>query len=430
MKKFKNQLYILFWLFFVPFLLICYTCAIYVRIFANKQVKSRLVWGSTPIINYSIWSRLMKENGYNSETYTIDFYTRINSRKDWDKLVYEEFNLLPKIFKPFLAFIHSLFKYDIYFISFDGFFIGNTPAKYFQASILHLAGKKIIVIPYGADAYVYQRIRSVNTLHGLLMSYPQAAKKQKLIAKNVDYWCEHADCVIQGFMSPDGFGRWDILFTSPFFLDLEKKWTQSNKNISTLESNEPIIIAHAPNHRGFKGTEFIINAVDILKNEGFNLKLKLLENMQNDDVRLFLQNEADILVEQLVATGHGLNAIEGLASGIVVIANLEDKTYTDIIRRWSFFNECPIVSSTPDRIVEDLRKLVTNRKLIKELSISSRLYAEKYHGLDSGVYFFENIIDFVNGKNDNLLNLYHPLSGFYPNRSPKISHPLVNNNIS
>jgi hypothetical protein len=69
------------------------------------------------------------------------------------------------------------------------------------------------------------------------------------------------------------------------------------------------------------------------------------------------------------------------------------------------------------------------RKLINELSISSRLYAEKYHGLDSGVYFFENIIDFVNGENNDLLNLYHPLSGFYPNRSPKITHPLVNNKI-
>jgi hypothetical protein len=118
-----------------------------------------------------------------------------------------------------------------------------------------------------------------------------------------------------------------------------------------------------------------------------------------------------------------------MASGIPTIANLEDEAYTLPMRRWSFLDECPLVSATPENITDVLRELVTNPKLRKELGCAGREYVEKYHGMDSAQYLFENVFDYIYGKKKSIINLYHPILGEYTNRLPKIKHPLVNNRI-
>jgi glycosyltransferase involved in cell wall biosynthesis len=369
----------------------------------------------------------MLEAGFISETFTTHFYS-VHQRSDWDRVLSEEYKWAHPRIKPFIAFLHALFRYDIFFISFNGFFVGNTSMRYWQAQLLKLANKKIVVIPYGSDAYVYRRLRSTGTIHGLLMSYPAEAKRQTEISRDVDYWCRHADVVIPGIMGLDGLGRWDALMLSALSIDL-RLWNASKKWSPADGRGQTVIVVHAPNHRGIKGTEFVIDAVQKLQAEGLRIELRLLENLQNHEVRRILGEEADILVEQLIGTGHGLNAIEGMASGLPTISNLEDDAYMTPLRRWSYFSECPLVSATPENLVEVLRKLVTRPELRHELGRAGRAYVEKYHGLDSSQYLFTNVIDYLYGRKDSLINLYHPLLGEYPNRSPKIQHPLFNNRI-
>lgn len=423
----RKLLGIMIWIF-LPFLFLFAYLAALISHISSKPRQLRLVWGSTPIINNSYWSRAMKNAGYVSETFTFDYYSRINKRDDWNRILSEEFKFLPKIAKPFMAFLGSLFQYDVFFISFDGYFIGDTPLAYFQAQILKCAGKKIVVIPYGSDSYVYRRIRSSSLLHGLISSYPSSSRVQTRIARRVDYWCERADVVIPGVMSLDGYGRWDVLLPSVLHIDLDL-WQPSLRKNFADGKNGIVVIAHAPNHRGFKGTEFIIDAIQTLQREGLRVELKLLEKMQNTKVRKFLQEDTDILIEQLIVTGHGLNGLEGLASSLPVISNLEDENFTLPMRRWSYFNECPIVSASPETLVDVLRKLVTRPELRHTLGVAGRSYVEKYHGLDSAQYLFTKVIDCLYGRCDSLINLYHPLLGEYTNRSPKIQHPLVKNRI-
>lgn len=426
MQFLKYLVYFLISLLFLP---IAFVCALFVRNQSDQHEKiPRLVWGSSPIINNMYWARAMRNIGFKSETFTTDFYSSINQRADWDWILSEKYQWIPGFMKPFAAFIQALFQYDVFFLSFNGFFIGWTPARHMQAQLLKLANKKIIVLPYGSDSYVYHRIRSTATIHGLLMSYPLAAKEQYRILQDVDYWCKHADVVIPGFMGPDGFGRWDVLIPSQLALDLTL-WNASKKCSMTNGLNGSVVIVHAPNHRGFKGSEFLVDAVKRLQEEGLKVELRLLERLQNSEVRRILFEETDILVEQLIFTGHGLNGLEGMASGLPTISNLEDETYIAPIRRWSYFGECPLVSASPETLVNVLRKLVTRPGLRHELGKAGRAYVEKYHGLDSAQYLFTNVIDYVYGRKDSLINLYHPLLGEYPNRSPKIKHPLMNNRI-
>jgi len=429
LKTIKRTIYwFLLILFAIPFLFVGIITALYTRFTFKETNKPRLVWGSVPIINNSYWSKAMRACGFESTTYTTSYFSVINKREDWDRILEEEYKFFPSPIKPFLAFLRSLIRYDIFFISFDGFFIGSTPLYWVQIPFFRIAKKRIVVIPYGSDAYVYHRIRSTSAIHGLLMSYPQAAREQQRVARNVDYWCRYGDVMMPSMMGPDGFGRWDVLVPSSLHIDLNQ-WQPSSRLSQADGKSETVKVAHAPNHRGVKGTEFLISAIDQLKNEGLLVELILLERVQNSEVRRILKCEADILVEQLIFTGHGLNAVEGMASGLPVISNLEDDTYILPMRRWSFFNECPIVSASPETLAAVLRKLITRPELRHKLGRAGREYVEKYHGLDSAQYLFGEVIEYLYGRRKSLINLYHPLLGDHPKRKPKVHHPLVNNKI-
>ena len=416
-------------LLLAPFyILVCVFFALIVRIFHKGNTNPKLVWGSKPLINNSYWSKSMIEIGFHSKTFVENYYEDINKKSDWDLLLQSRYSFFPLVVKPFIAFLHSLFLYDVFFISFSGYFIGQTPLWWIQAYIFKLARKKVVVMSYGGDSYVYRRIRSTGTIHGLMMSYPLESKNQLKISRNVEYWCRHGDFVMPGFMGADGFGRWDVLIPSKLIIDL-KLWQKSIRKSSADGITEPVVVAHAPNHRGCKGTEFIINAVDKLKDEGLDIELVILEKTQNFDVREVFFSQVDILIEQLIITGYGLNGLEGLASGLPVISNLEDESSLLPFRRWSFLGECPIVSASPETILGVLRKLVTRPELRNQLGSAGRKYAEKYHSYEASQYLFGEIIKYLYEKRGSLINIYHPLLGEFPKQKPLVEHPLVNNHI-
>lgn len=416
------------WLLVPPSALAVLGSAVLARFFYKSVEKPRLVWGSDPIINNRYWSQAMRQAGYESETFTVSFYPSISNRAEWNEILMEKFGRLPLPGKLVLAFCLSLFRYDVFFFGYNGYFIGATPIRKLQALAFRIARKKTVLIPYGADYFVYRRIKGTTLTHALLLSYPDHARRQRQIADQLDYWTRYADVVIPGMMGPDGSGRWDVLAPSSLTIDTEK-WRPTGRRSDANGINAPVVVVHAPNHRGFKGSEFVIDAVGRLQKEGLRVELRLLERLQNDVVRRVLCNEADILIEQLIATGHGFNAIEGMAAGLPVVSNLEDTQYTLPFRRWSFLNECPIASASPETVVDVLRQLVTRPDIRRQLADASRAYAEKYHSIEAAQFLFISVLDKVAGRPVDLLNLYHPLKGTFPADRGTIEHPLRDNKI-
>jgi len=414
--------YILMPFFFIAGCAISFLCR---YLYTMKQPKPRLVWGSTPLINYVYWSRAMKHAGFFSQTFTYDPYPKF-IENEWDVILSKKYGNIPIFAKMILAFFEAMTRYDVFFLSFDGFFLGSTPYWWMEGIFLKLAKKKTVLIPYGSDAYVYREIRSVNLIHGLLLSYPQHAKRQEKIARRVSYWCSKADVVIPGFMGPDGFGRWDVLVPSPLCIDTTA-WHPSVKRNFADGKTGTVFIAHAPNHRGCKGTEFILEAIQSLKAEGLSVELILIEKKKNSEVKSILQNQADILVDQLILPGYAMNALEGLACGLPVVCNLDDDSL-QLFRRWSYLSECPIVSANPETIVNVLRRLVVSPKIREQLGKASREYVEKYHSLESAQYMFSMVIDYLYGRIDyqTLINLYNPRISEYCRRRTKLDTPSDN----
>ena len=94
--------------------------------------------------------------------------------------------------------------------------------------------------------------------------------------------------------------------------------------------------------------------------EGYKIEFLLIEGMEQDDLAKVFSEKVDILVDQIIFNGIAMCAIEGMSSGIPVIANLEE---TDTVLLKDFFlNECPIFSANIENIKDKIRELLDDEK--------------------------------------------------------------------
>jgi len=279
-----------------------------------------------------------------------------------------------------------------------------------------------VVVGYGADCTVYSNVRDLSHRHAFLSSYPGAARNEAKIRDRLDLWNAHADCIVTTIHSLDGHGRWDVLTPSPFHIDT-RQWSPVEQYHDHDGRNGPVRVIHTPNHRGYKGSEFVVEAVRVLRAEGLDIELDLIEGTPNSEVRARMQR-ADILAEQFIAPMYALSGIEGMATGLPVMANIGDAG-NDVFRRFSFLDECPVMATTIEQLVPHLRRLVTEPALRRELGEAGRAYVEKYHSFAEGRRMFAAIHSAIahDANAPRLAQLYHPLLGSTAHL-PRIIHPL------
>ncbi|VTX99063.1 glycosyltransferase family 1 protein [Campylobacter concisus] len=398
--------------------------------FFGYKPKNKIIFGTTPILNNKYWSNSLKEVGFEAETLMSCCYN-INHIGDYDRYFND---LVPEIFKrSFGRFLYIFFiwkyiidKAKICVIPFDGIVFNGFFLK-FEYWLFKFSKIKTIVIPYGADMYMYGLIKDTSLQNALLISYPNPAKNQEDIKEKVFFWSHNADVLLPGISGCDGMPRWDVVIHQPICIDTNE-WYCKNKRHLCNGKNGVVKIVHTPNHRGFKGSEFLIDAVEELKKEGYLIELQLLECVSNVKVKNILL-ECDILAEQFIFVGYALSAIEGMASGLPVLSNLDNEAYTTVFRRYSFLNECPILSTTPETLKENLRILIENPELRDELGRLGRMYVEKYHSYKAAQYMFTNIFKKLEGEDIDLINLYHPLKSDYV-KNNYIKTPLIKNKLA
>jgi len=138
-------------------------------------------------------------------------------------------------------------------------------------------------------------------------------------------------------------------------------------------NNKPneVNIVHAPSKRAEKGTEYLIQAVESLKNEGYKVNLSLIENTPHNEAIEYYK-QADIVVDQLLSGWYGVFAIECMALGKPVCVSIRD----DLESLMPFM---PFLNTSPSNIAENLRKLIEDEKLREELGKRGREYVEQMH---------------------------------------------------
>jgi hypothetical protein len=138
-----------------------------------------------------------------------------------------------------------------------------------------------------------------------------------------------------------------------------------------LPDKEVPLVVHAPTSPLFKGTKYILDAVEQLRGEGIRFEFRLIERMPNDRLRTLLA-EADIVIDQLFQRAFGTLAVESMASGCVVLTSYDPSF-------GHFDHDCPAVNVSMSTLTDQLRRTILDRRLRRRLGYAGRRYVEKYH---------------------------------------------------
>ena len=379
--------------------------------FHKNKRKPRLLFGTTPIISLVNIALALRERGYLSHI-VVAYESPIYDRKFFDIVLLPNPNK-SKLFRffagyiiPYWYFIKAIWVYDIFHYYFEAGILKNTWFYPFELWLLKLSGKKIILFPYGSDAFVYDEISNPIWRHALMVEYGALGRSAKKIQQRIRHMCSLADIVVACLVHYVNLPRWDILPLLYYPIDVKKiKPIFPNGN-----RHSPIKIAHACNHRGVKGTIFLIEAINRLCAEGIVVKLDIIEKVENTEA-LKRISECDIYVDQLVF-GYAQAALEAMAFGKVVISGLDDTLEYNLFRNFSYLNECPIIPANINTIYDVLKGLILNRNQFAQLGLSCRNFVEKRHSFESCVEMYEAIYNkiWLNDNHVDLINFYHPLS--------------------
>jgi glycosyltransferase involved in cell wall biosynthesis len=327
--------------------------------------------GPVPIVSIHYAARADRLLGYRSETLVYRTY-RISTRGHFDRDL-SRLTRIPLLGQlvPYGALLWALLRYDLFVFFFDGGLLGETPAWRLELPLLKLAGKRVIVHPYGGDARLATRTRARGGWHAYSEIAPGDEDRDEAeVAARVAALGRRADAVLGSADLVEDLPRLDGMF--PFPIDVGE-W----KPVPVDES-EVVRILHAPNHPQYKGTRHVAEAVERLKAEGEPVELLLVQGLPLHEARS-LYEQAHVVVDQLLIGAYAQFAIECMAIGRPVVCYLNPR-FAEHHPEWA---EAPIVSATPDTIVDELRRLVRDPALRDELGGRGPGYVRRHHSLEA-----------------------------------------------
>ncbi len=136
-------------------------------------------------------------------------------------------------------------------------------------------------------------------------------------------------------------------------------------------------VVHAPNHREFKGTQYLEEAVSALQNEGIPIELVLVEKLPNHEA-LEVYRTADLIFDQCLIGFHGYFALEAMALGKAVMCYIR-KPEEYLLEP----QECPIINTHVDTLKEDLRRLVSSRDELELIGLRGRQYVQRNYSREA-----------------------------------------------
>ena len=142
-------------------------------------------------------------------------------------------------------------------------------------------------------------------------------------------------------------------------------------------TRQSIRIGHAPTNRSVKGTQYVLETVADLRDEGYPVELVLIEGLSNSEARAKYQS-IDLMIDQLFVGWYGGLAVEAMALGKPVIAYIREEDLHAIpsdMRR-----DVPIITATRKTLKAALKQVVelSDAEWLA-LQHRSREYVGKWH---------------------------------------------------
>jgi hypothetical protein len=365
----------------------------------------RILWGSQPIKALATMKDAAARAGWDGEV-VVREHSRLYGAEFFDHVVLgtSRFRVLDRIgdsLKAYVFFGRALRHYDVFVFYFDGGILRRTALERAELALLKLLRKKIVLVPYGSDSWVLDHTCNLLWRTALMIDYAVAGARASDVEAQVRRGCRHADCVLGCLVHIACLPRYDVLPLTCYPIDTDAFEPRPPS------TSGPVRIAHSANHRGFKGTDFLVAAVARLRAAGHDVELDVIERAPNEEA-LRRVAQCDVYVDQLVA-GYAYAALEAMALGKVVISAIGDTEAATVFRRYSYLDECPVVDASVETVESVLLDLIDRRDEWPALGRTSREFCEERHSIAANSQMWDAILRRVwAGEDVELMKLYQP----------------------
>lgn len=158
-------------------------------------------------------------------------------------------------------------------------------------------------------------------------------------------------------------------------------------NVKDIEPSYPEkavqkpVIVHAPSKRGNKGTQYVLETLDNIKED---FEFILVENKSHEEA-VEIYKKADLIIDQLLAGTYGVFSIEAMALGKPVL------TYIDEEMIKTFPEDIPIISSSRYSLKDNLEEMILDADKRNEVGYEGRQYVREYHDYQKNALVLEKI---------------------------------------
>jgi glycosyltransferase involved in cell wall biosynthesis len=340
-----------------------------------KRKKIRSLWGTTPILSIVNNAEAERFLGIDSETLVFETYF-ITDRFTHNL---EKFckNRLLNWLTRILAFPWALFNYSIFHYFCDRGILPTRNWKgipWIELFLLHLFKKKVFVYTYGGDV----RTRKTTLRLGKYNCCRDCQDVGKACVCSEEKQQSNHRRILK--YSTEVFSMGDMLEYTPGSNNGLFYWPIDISKLQYVRARTKhgggVRIVHAPNHRQYKGTKYLLDAVRRLGEEGYQIELDLVEKVPNERA-LQIYRQADIVAEQFLIGWHGMFALEAMALGKPVICYIRKREYLLAP------DECPIVSANPETLADVIEELIKDPEKRERLGEMGREYVKKYFSLEA-----------------------------------------------
>ena len=253
--------------------------------------------------------------------------------------------------------------YDVFHFHFHTTFANGHQ----DLTLLKALGKKIVFHLHGCDIRDPRRARVEHPLSACTECTFNCMVPVKLRLPEV--LRRFADAVVVS--TPDLLEYVDGAVYIPNPVDLAPWEALRKEQMVTRNSDDDLVVVHAPTNREIKGTRHIVAAIERLQGEGLPFQLRIYEGIAQEELRR-LYATADLAIDQLMVGWFGVFAIELMALGIPVVARIREDLQ-------GIHPDLPIEHADPTTLTETLRKLLLSPDRRADLAERGPAYVRAHH---------------------------------------------------
>jgi glycosyl transferase family 1 len=246
---------------------------------------------------------------------------------------------------------------------------------------LKVRGKRIVYSSTGFDVRRERLHRALVPENVFDHGYEPIALEDRH-RQYVDYLREYVDMFL--VLDPELREFMPHARVLPRVIDLEE-WDE----VGISRTDNPLVV-HAPSKSVWKGTSFVLQALDELQAEGVPFELKLVEGMSQEQAAEWYRR-ADVVVDQLLIGWYGVFAVEAMALGKPVVAYVREDLFD------AFAPPIPMVTAGPSTVKDRLRELLTDQELRLSLAARARPFVEELHDVrkvaDRLLALYDEVLD-------------------------------------